>query len=301
MAYFPSHSDTVCASTSGHSQYPSPFLPIFPWTTGATEVRDFKWLYKLRPGHSNRPDLNVHSILTSLCAFSCSPIFFQNIHSQLYWMLPRRVFKKYWCSIQSPYLKLSCQNRPQSLVFCKSSIWDSFVHPALSTIVVKHHTNYTSRKPPGLSIYHPPNHKPYYALLLTVWSISSLSLSALPRFPMCLVKPMPLLIVFSISLTSLVLHLANFIKTKQNKNVHGTGMFLFSSISKNFLLLRISGHQTSLPATLAWYCHSIFLEVFSNQPCSSFSSCPTTIVGGVGIYAGSLYSVIFTLTFYPPC
>ena len=132
------------------------------------------------PGHSNRPDLNVHSILTRLCAFSCSPIFFQNIHSQLYWMLPRRVFKKYWCSIQSPYLKLSCQNIPQSLVFCKSSIWDSFVHPALSTIVVKHHTNYTSRKPPGLSIYHPPNHKPYYTLLLTVWSISIQSLSLCP-------------------------------------------------------------------------------------------------------------------------
>ena len=37
------------------------------------------------------------------------------------------------------------------------------------------------------------------------------------------------------------------------------------------------------------------------NPVLPFHLAPTTIVGGVGIYAGSLYSVIFTLTFYPPC
>ena len=131
------------------------------------------------------------------------------------------------------------------------------------------------RKPPGLSIYHPPNHKPYYTLLLTVWSISSLSLcppkiSNVPcetyAFIDCLFY-----IPYLFGSSSCKFHQN---KTKQNKNVHGTGMFLFSSISKNFLLLRIPGHQTSLPATLSWHCHSILLEVFSNQPCSSFSSCP---------------------------
>lgn len=181
-------------------------------------------------------------------------------------MLPRRVFKKHWCSIQYPYLKLSGQNRPQSLVFCKSSTWDSFAHPALSTIPVKY-KNYTSPKPPiplpGGIIHHPP--KPQAILHYPSDSmINLLSLSLLsqdfqcPLWNLCLhwlsfLYPLPLW--FFILQTS----------SKQNKNARGTSVFLFSSISKNFFLLRISGHQTSLPATLPWYCHSTFLEVFSSQ------------------------------------
>lgn len=103
-------------------------------------------------------------------------------------MLPRRVFKKYWCSIQYPYLKLSGQNRPQSLVFCKSSTWDSFVHPALSTIPVKYHKNYTSPKPPiplpGGIIHHPP--KPQAILRYPSDSvINLLSLSLLSQDFQC--------------------------------------------------------------------------------------------------------------------
>lgn len=47
MAYFPSHSKTVCSFTLGSSQSPSPFLPILPWATGETQVSDFKRPFKL--------------------------------------------------------------------------------------------------------------------------------------------------------------------------------------------------------------------------------------------------------------
>lgn len=240
------------------------------------------------PGHSNRPDLNVHSILTSLCAFSCSPILFQNIHSQLYWMLPRRVFKKYWCSIQSPYLKLSCQNRPQSLVFCKSSIWDSFLHPALSTIAVKYHTNYTSPKPPGLSIYHPP--KPQAILHYTSHSVINLQSLSLPSqdfqcalWNLCLywlsfLYPLPLW--FSILQPSL----------KQNKTKMLMGqvcscspVFQKSYCSFEFQVIRPHCLPLSLGTVIPY---SLRFSVINHV--LPFHLAPTTIVGGVGIYAGSL-------------
>ena len=87
MAYFPSHSGTTSPSTLGPSQYPSPFLPTFPWTTGETEVSDFNWLYKLMPGHSNRQNLNAHSILTSLCFQLLTHLLKHSLMSGALWCL----------------------------------------------------------------------------------------------------------------------------------------------------------------------------------------------------------------------
>lgn len=42
MASFPSHTNPVCSFTLDNPQSPSPFLPTLPWTTGETEVSDFK-------------------------------------------------------------------------------------------------------------------------------------------------------------------------------------------------------------------------------------------------------------------
>ena len=206
-------------------------------------------------------------------------------------MLPRRVFKTYWCSIQYPYLKLSGQNRPQSLVFCKSSTWDSFVHPALSTIPVKYRKNFTSPKTPP---------KPQAILPYASDSVISLLSLSLPSQD------------FQCALWNLCLYWLSFLyplplwffilqsSSKQNTNAHGTSVFLFASNSKNVFLLRISGRQTSLPATLPWYCHSIFLEVFSHQSRFSFSSCPYYHLWWCQCLCWSLYSVIFILSFYPP-
>ena len=87
---------------------------------------------------------------------------------------------------------------------------------------------------------------------------------------------MPLLIVFSISLTSLVLHLANFIKTKQNKTKMLVGQVCscspeFQKISSSSEFQAIRPH--CLPRFLGTVIpYSLRLPVIN--PIFSFSSCP---------------------------
>ena len=87
---------------------------------------------------------------------------------------------------------------------------------------------------------------------------------------------MPLLIVFSISLTSLVLHLANFIKTKQNKTKMLVGQVCscspeFQKISSSSEFQAIRPH--CLPRFLGTVIpYSLRFPVIN--PIFSFSSCP---------------------------
>lgn len=117
MAYFPSHTNPVYSFTLDSPQSPSPSLPALPWTTGETEVSDFKWPFTLilRPAPTDQRQMHVTAwqvstlpaahLSSSKTLILSFPGIYLTIFNKYYFSY---IFKKYFLK----YLILNIRNSP---------------------------------------------------------------------------------------------------------------------------------------------------------------------------------------------